>query len=101
MTHFLPGQHEPRDAAPPPAHLRAQNLGGYQQARQPAGAEERGEAGLQGREPSVTHHQFMAGRRNARGSHLWKEQRKGKVSILHPHRIPGPPKTIPWPPAPS
>lgn len=48
-----------------------------------AGAEERGERwGWQ--EWTVTHHQFMAGWRNAGSSHLWEEQRKGKVSILIP-----------------
>ena len=59
-----------------------------------AGAAEREEGGLAGQEWTVTHHQFMAGRRNAGGSHLWEEHRKGKVSIFHPHRNPGPPEII-------
>lgn len=43
-----------------------------------------GRRGWQGRERTVTHHQFMVGWRNAGGSHLWEEQRKARLASFIP-----------------
>lgn len=45
---------------------------------------EEGRRGWQGREQTVTHHQFMVGWRNAGGSHLWEEQRKARLASFIP-----------------
>lgn len=105
MTHFLPVQLQPRDAAPSfplpnrPAPLGATSMLGSKVSCSWERRKE-GRRGWQGREPTVTHHQFMVGWRNAGASHLWEERRKGKVSIFHPHRKPGPLGITPEPPPP-
>lgn len=43
-----------------------------------------GRRGWQGREQTVTHHQFMVGWRNAGGSHLWEEQREARLASFIP-----------------
>lgn len=51
---------------------------------------EEGRRGWQGRERTVTHHQFMVGWRNAGGSHLREEQRKARLASFVPTENQGP-----------